>query len=168
MTKQEALDLGVLAMELLPRTTAGQAKQFTESIMDLPPDLAESALREHARTNEADPNRLCLPGFRSALDDVKRNRWVQSPGKKREIAKSEFEAVAESRHGERVKAEADVAKAREFCESHPDQLDFWRSEIVGANPSLEKMTRNRATLDSTVLVCAIYAKYGSIPVECWR
>lgn len=68
MTKDQAIDAGILAMELLPRTTASQAKEMIGIVEKYPWERFEMAIRDHARTNDVDLNRLCLPMFREILD----------------------------------------------------------------------------------------------------
>lgn len=159
MTEQEAVDLKEFARAAMPKSSDAQCVLLEFAIKPYSFAIAEECLVQHALQSE----------FISVPDIIRRMRSMSGSAYAKEKYEKERAAAQAARDSERRdKAEMDksVTAARVFCESHPDRLDEWRAAIVAKQPYLGKLTERKKTLESTALVCAIYAEFGKIPVEC--
>lgn len=152
MTKQESMELAALAKELLPRTTDAQAADLAKRLQSIEFPLAKAGLRDHVR--RAEDQRLNLPRVLELIAARVRAARFGTPA----------EAAARTRAQEgrdRRVADSSLATARAFCaDLPPEQLEEWRRRIVEeGGPFLERQTKGKATLASTVLVSAIYQRF---------
>ncbi len=161
MNDSEQREVFRLLKSIMPRTTDEQAMLCIQKVVKAPVGVVLQAVKTHAETEPE--GRLSIPWIKN---EVERILFYKNPRQKWEEAVKQKEAAAELIEEEKIAAEQSIGAAREFCKNHHDRLDEWRTEIVKDQPYLAGLTAGKETLKSTALVCAIYTKFGKIPVEC--
>lgn len=161
MTENEQMEVFKLVKSLFPGSTAELAMLLVKNADKHPYSTVSLAIQTHAETEME--NRLSIPWV---MNEVERLVFFKTAGEKHQAASDEFIARRQREWMEKTASEKSVAAALAFCESHLERLDEWRAEIVAIQPTLGMLTEKKKTLESTALVCAIYSRFGKIPVEC--
>lgn len=159
MNATEENEIFRLVRALMPRTTPDLAMLLVREVKDSPFAVVRDSVEAHAAgENEG---RLSIPWIKN---EIERRTYFETQSQRATRRVGE-EAAAATIHraqddADRKAADANLEEARTFCAAHLADLEAWRDEIVSENPALGVLTAGKPIWKSTVLVCAIYERFG--------
>jgi hypothetical protein len=159
VNETEQKEIFRLTRALMPRTTPEQAELLVREVKDSPFPVVRDAIEAHASTENE--GRLSIPWVKC---EIERRTYFETQSQRAMRRVSEEAAAAAIRKAQddadRKEADAAIEEARTFCAAHMADLEAWRDEIVKDNPALGVLTAGKPVFKSTVLVCAIFERFG--------